>query len=366
MFHRVTSKRPSPSPSASTRRPAAALALGVLVLAVVGVGCPCIRGPVNASAGLRWWLFSNFGASKICPEMIKRGVGLRMQDRGAMVGRFFPNQCGLDVNGNTQTVTVHFSGTGYAYTPLTKRVGFSTTASVEYRPDFYLTEDDIYVWGKVNRIVQGPSFRLGYVENPVADAATAVTPLGQIANLFGNQIVSGELTRGFTVVQNDETETKTFALGLLMPPQKPHTPFDVEGDERHTFANETVQVQWQQRDFLGPFDVVDTDQVLTMKMFLEGPAVDVMVVSKQVGDIWREAYQTGRPMGPPPGPVMAGGPLQPQRDQLASYRLPPGQYFVVIDHSQYAGTVNPPPASPLNPLGGPGVKLSYVAQLADL
>jgi hypothetical protein len=41
------------------------LALIVLELAVAGVGCPCARGAINASPEIRWWLFSNFGASKI-------------------------------------------------------------------------------------------------------------------------------------------------------------------------------------------------------------------------------------------------------------------------------------------------------------
>jgi len=339
----------------------------VLVLAIVGVGCPCIRGPVNASPALRWWLFSNFGASKICPEMTKRGVGLRMQDRGPIVGRFYPTNCSIDVDSEHQLVTVHFSGTGYAFTPLSKRVGFSTSASVQYRADFYLGEEDIYVWGKVHRIVNGPNFQLGYVENPLADAATAATPLGTIANLFGNQIVAGELTRGFTVLQNNDTDTKTFALGILAPPAKPSTPFDVSEDEIHTFANETIEVQWNQRDFLGPFDVVDTDQVLLMKYFLQGPAVDAIVVSRMVGDQWRNDYQAGRPLGPPPGPIMGGGPISPGREFRTGYRLPPGQYYVVIDHTQYAGTVMPPPGTPFNPLaGGPIARMSYVAQLGEI
>ena len=359
MFSRVP-----PSPKAP-RTAAAALALTVLVVAIGIGGCRCLRGPINASPGLRWWLFSNFGAQQICPEMLKRGMGLRMQDRGNMVGRFFPSGCTVEVNGDQNTVTLHFSGTGYAYTPVTRRVGFEASGSVEYRPDFYMGEDDIYVWGKLNRIVNGPHFNLQYVENPLADAATAVTPLGTIANLFGNQIVTGELTRGFTVLENWDTETKTFALGIINPPMKPHTPYDVSKDEHYTFANESVEVQWNQRDFMGPFEVLDSDQQLQVRMMLQGPAVDILVVHKQVGDIWRDSYQQGHPLGPPPGPVLGGVALQPGPELRNAFRVPPGQYYIVIDHTQYAGTVMPPAGNPLNPLGGPAAVVTYTVQLGE-
>ena len=84
---------------------------------------------------------------------------------------------------NSWLLGISDATTGYAYMPLAKRVGFSVTATVEYRPDFYMGEDDIYVWGKVNRIVNAPSFRLGYVEGALADAATAMTPLGTMTRM---------------------------------------------------------------------------------------------------------------------------------------------------------------------------------------
>ncbi len=346
-------------------RPKVGLAITVLCLAVGAVGCPCLKGPVNASPALRWWLFSNFGAGKICPEMVKRGMGLRLQDRGPVVGRFFPTACKVDVDNPNQLITVNFTGTGYAYTPVSRRVGFQCTASVQYRADFYMGDEDIYVWGKVNQIVNGPRFELGYVENPAVDVATAMTPLGMLANGFGNQIVAGELTRGFTVLQNWDTDSKSFALGILLPPAKPSSPFDISKDERFTFANETTEVQGNQRDFLGPFEVVDNGQQLAMKYYLQGPPVDVMVVGKSVGDAWREAYQLGRPMAPPPGPVLAGQPLYPNSQVQVAYPLQPGEYYVVIDNTAYAGTVNPP-TSILDPLGANAVaRISYVAQLAD-
>lgn len=174
--------------------------------------------------------------------MLKRGMPLRMQDRAPAIGRFFPMQCSYVVNSGPQTVTVNFAGTGYGYISPAKRVGFSATGSVEFRPDFQIVDDDnsIYVRGRLNRIVQGPNFQLGYVENGIVDLAANIPPFGSLANILGNQIVAGEMTRGFTVVHNDD-RGDDFSLGILMPPQKPHHPFDVSNSERFTFANEATR-----------------------------------------------------------------------------------------------------------------------------
>src|SRR5882762_5964240 len=101
------------------------LVLVVVTLAVTGVGCPCVRNAVNADAGLRWWLFSNFGASQVCPEMLKRGVPLKVALVGPnSVGRFFPQQCVVHVNDQERSMVVDVTGSGYVVLPFTRRVGF--------------------------------------------------------------------------------------------------------------------------------------------------------------------------------------------------------------------------------------------------
>lgn len=359
-------KRPLRLLSRSKGTPAGAfLTLVAIVLALTFAGCPCLSGPINASPALRWFLFSNFGASRICPEMLKRGMPLKMQDRAPAVGRFFPMQCSHVVNDSSQTVTVHFAGTGYVFMSPAKRVGFSCTGSVEYRPDFMIADEDIYVWGRLNRMVQGPTFQLGYVENGFLDLAANLPGFGTFANFLGSQVVSGEMTRGFTVVSNEERGNE-FALGILTPPARPHRPFNVTNTERYTFANETTEIHQNQRDFLGPFEIVEQGQSLFLMMSLNGPAVDVMVVDKATGDAWRDAYQRGLPagMGAPPGPIIAGGPLQPGPTDNRSYPLMPGLYYVVIDNTSTAGLVSPP-TSLFNPLGDAVARVSYVAQLVE-
>jgi hypothetical protein len=341
--------------------PRAILATLLAVLAV-GSSANC-ASIVNASPGLRWWLFSNFGAQRVCPEMVKSSVTLRTQERAPGIGRFFPSQCSYNVNDDSQTLTVNVGGTGYAYLPSAKRIGFTLTVSVEYRPDFMIAGDDLYVWGKFNRIVNGPNFQLGYVENKVMDVATAVTPLGTGANFLGNQVVASFLTRGFTVVDNSDAG-RLFGLGIINPPSKPFQPIQVTGDSAYTFANEQIDVYSNERDYLGPFEVADDDQYLQLKMNLVGSPMEMMVVTKATGDEWLDQYQKGFPLGPPPIPGPVSGSPIPVGPSAKRLKLKPGTYYVVIDNTSAAGMVNPPFSIP-NPLFDPASRLSYVAQLVE-
>jgi len=348
--------------SGTSRSPAlVALVLVAMALATSQAGC---AGIINNNPELRWKLFSLFGAPKICPEMLKHGVSIRLQERAPAMGRYFPMQCSYTVDNSRQVLTVSIAGTGYGYMTPAKRVGFSLNATVEYRPDFVMAGDDIYIWAKLNRIVDGPRFQLGYIENPIIDVAANVPGVGSIANFLGNQVVSSVMTQGFTVIHNDTTGDD-FTLGNLYPPSRPHHPFQVVGTDRFTFANETVDVQSGQRDYLGPFEVANQGQALMLTMSVIGPAVDVMIVDRMSGDAWRDAYQTGKPLGPPYGPILGGAPLQPGAAQNTRYVLPPGSYYVVIDNTAYAGTVNPTGSFFGALAGGTAAQVSYVAQLSN-
>ena len=350
-------KKAAPRSGARTR---AALAVGTIALSFSVSGCPCLESIVNPSPALQWWLFSNFGASRMCPEMMKAGVPLRLQDRSPAIGRFFPSQCSYAVDDNRRTVAISFAGQGYGYMAPAKRLGFSVSGSIELRPGIQLAGDKAYVFGHFNRIINGPTFQVGYIENPVIDIAANLPGVGSLANLFGNQVVAGELTRGFTVVNTDKGND--FALGILTPPQVPHHPFDTSASERFTFANETIEVHQNQRDYLGPFDIPEAGKTLFLSFSNQGPALDIMVVNRYTGDAWRDAYQRGM-LGPPPGPVMAGGPLQANMSDSRKYSLPPGQYYVVVDNTAAAGLVSPPAS--IIPLADAMARVSYVAQLGE-
>lgn len=345
-----------------TRRTSICASLALVALIALSLSLSGCTGIINNNPELRWQLFSLFGASKICPEMLKRGVSVRLQERSPAIGRFFPMQCTYTVDNSRQVVTVSIAGTGYGYLMPAKRVGFSLSASVEYRPDFVIAGDDLYLWAKLNRMVDGPRFKLGYVENPIVDVAANVPPFGSIANFLGNQVVTSAMTQGFTVIHNED-KGDDFTLGLIYPPQRPHHPFQITTSERFTFANETINVQGNGRDFLGPFEITSVGQALYLTMTLQGPAVDVMIVDKATGDLWRDMYQTGKPLSGPPGLVLGGGPLQPGPVDNRRYALQPGLYYVVIDNTPFAGMVSPV-GSLFNPLNGTMAEISYVAQLS--
>jgi hypothetical protein len=318
---------------------------------------------LNRDPNLRWWAFKTYGADRICPEMLKTSVPLKMQDASPTIGRYFPSSCTFSINETNRTVVVNIGGSGYAYLPTSKLSSFTMTATVEYAFDFYMHDDGAWVWGKMARIAAGPDFRMTNSQNPIVDLATGLTPAGSAANIFGGQVVSRFISRGFTVVETDEG--KEFALGYLPAGRFPFRPVEVdEEDEAYTFQNDVADIYNQQMDFLGPFEVADDDQVIQLRGTLSGAnAVDFLVVPKMTGDIWREGYQAGRAPGPPPGTFISSSVVQPG-PFVRRFALNPGLYYVVVDNSAGVGQAAPGFALP-GPLYDPSVRMTYLAQLVE-
>lgn len=315
-------------------------ALTALGVAFIVTGCPAVRSAVNASPDLRWWLFSSFGASQVCPEMLKRGVPLKLPQLGnASVGRFFPNQCVVKVDDARKAMAVSVSGTGYVGLPMARRVGFYVGMTVEYTPDFRLESDATYVWGRFSRFISPPDLRIVGVENPVVNLATR-TPAGDVATLIGNGLVASEIGRGFTVVRQDDGDD--FTLGHLEPPQKPQRQL-VSGADRVVLANDLTQVQAQSRDYLGPLEIADAKAALFVRAKVDGTPLVYAIVERSVGETWRRAYEGAQPMAAPPGPLLAQGTLGIGETSL---RIPlePGTYYVVVENQA---------AAPFAPLGVP-------------
>jgi hypothetical protein len=328
--------------------------------ALLLTGCPWARGVVNTSPALRWWLFSNFGANKMCAEMLERGAPLKLTPTGNTIGRFFPAHCQYQVDDAQRTLTIDFSGTGFAWTPVAGRMGFSAEAVIEYRPDFHMMKEATYVWARTNRIVRGPQFAVGAVEYKVVDWATR-TPLGYLANTFGEQIVAGQLANGFTVVRTSQGDA--FTVGILNPPDRPKHPMQLEDDERYVFANETTEVHASQIDFLGPYLIPDNDRLLHFRTRLQGPALDVLVMTREAADAWREQLQRGAPLGPPPIPPLEMFVVEPGEGRRP-IRLRKGRYVLVVDNSAAIGQMKPP-WSPLSIVGANVALLSYSAELGE-
>jgi hypothetical protein len=341
---------------AGTRaRIAAALALAL-------AACGLFRGAINNSPEIRWWLFSSFGANHMCPEMLKHSAPLRLTSGAHVIGRLFPNACQHRVDEQRRTVSLEFTGTGYAWTPIAGRVGFSTHAGVEYRADFSLQEDAMYVWARTQRLLFSPEFRVGSIENRLVDWAQNQSPVGYLTNTFGVQVTSSQLLGGFTVVRTEGGDA--FALGILMPPERPRQPFASGGKGRVLVDADISEVRVEQVDFLGPIVVEDSGQSLYFKYALTGPSAEALLWGRAEADAWREALQQGAVLGPPPTPSSVGFVLNPGATEEQRVPLPPGQYMLVIDNSSRVGRVNPP-WNPLNAVGANPVVLSYRLELGE-
>jgi hypothetical protein len=330
----------------------------VLALAVTGVGCPCVRGAVNANEGLRWWLFSNFGASKICPEMQKRGMPLKMPALGTpnSVGRYIPRTCTVQVNDAARTMAVTVTGDGYAFLPAIRRVGFYAAVSVEYRPDFRMEEDAVYVWGRFNRTLDAPKLQILGAENPAVGLAT-MTPVGDLATLIGQGVVYSQIALGFTVVHQDDGDD--FALGSLMPPQKPARPFQ-PGKDHVMLATDIDEIHAASRDYLGPFSVDGSGAALFVRFRNAGAPLEFSVVDKAIGDLWMQPYERGGIIGPPPGQPLAFG-VVPLGDTQRAVPLNPGLYYVVVENKAPAGVAALGVPNPFEPIG----VLTYGVEVGD-
>jgi hypothetical protein len=210
--------------------------------------------------------------------------------------------------------------------------------------------------------VYGPEFKIGSVENKVVDWA-ARSPAGYLASNFGGQIVQGQLSDGFTVVHTDDGDE--FTLGILQPPARPKRPIATSHGDRYVFANEATDVRYDQIDLLGPFEVASSDQALFLRMRVNGPPVDVFVIHRGTGDLWREGLQQGQRLGPPPQPPITGFVVQPGQEMKQRVKLPPSQYYVVIDNSSRMGAVSPP-WNPMAALGTANMaSVAYSAELGE-
>lgn len=339
-------------------------ASGLLFVGVLASQSTACAPIINRDPNLRWWAFKTYGMDRICPEILKTSVPLKIQgERSPVIGRYFPSSCTTSLNEMDRSIIVNVSGSGYAYLPTTKRFGFNLTAAPEYKFDFYMHEDGNWVWGKMFRVAGGPDFQMRNTDTKLLDIASIMTPAGPATNFIGSQVVGGFMAKGFTVVETGDG--KEFSLGILPPGRRPFKPIQVDGDEEFTFANETTEIRSGQQDWLGPFEVVDTDQLIQLQGTLQGQTsgVDLIVVTKQVGDIWRESYQAGNGATNPPGmPIMTS--TIPPGPFVRKFALRPGLYYVVVDNSTGTGRMGPPLSLP-NPVFDASVQLSYVATLIE-
>jgi hypothetical protein len=327
--------------------------------AVTVLGAGVMNDPANKS--LRFDILK-FGLDSLCSEMLKGGAPLKFGDDEPVVGRFFADSCESQVldDDTHKSFIVQYTGKGYAWTNLSRRIGFSSRGVVEYETDFQLADGAMYVYFRPRQI-DGAAFQTTLVESAVAQGGLAAS--GVNADDLGRHIVESQLRRGFTVIRHNSSGDSDFALGLVATGEEPFKPFDVKRTGKQILANERTEVHAGQQDYVGAFEVKDSNQALYLTVAVDGvPNADVLVVPKPVGDTLLDQYL--RAAG---GASLASPALLDETATQGSgfwqrfVNVEPGRYYVVIDNSAQLGKTAPDTQA----LDDAAAKVDYLVLLGD-
>lgn len=309
----------------------------------------------------------DFGTASLCKEMMQRSVPLKLREDDPTIGRFYPKQCNLQTLDNGD-LYLQFGGSGFAWSNLTKRIGFNASAAIQYEQDFRLDGSTMYIYFRPATTTQ-KKFELVMTEagnlpqNPLGPLLPGGSAQG-FANQIGEGLLAHEIGRGFTVVRESDGSVQ-FSIGVLPPGEKPDAPYQRNDRNRLVYVNERIEVHSAQRDFVGPLEVPDDGMALYLTMQVEGaPTIDVQVYHRAVADGWLQTYLTNPVASAPPGPALLddvvnaasagpfttpggipttlpapGGGRQLYRRLV---RVPKGAYYVVLDNTATAGRTSPP------------------------
>lgn len=343
--------------------------LSGLAMALAALGSACspnavckLAGPINDPSNytLRRNIMS-FGLGQFCQQMTAHNAPLKMSPDANVIGRFFPQHCTQQVLANGD-LWVQFDGFGYAWTTLSKKVTFTSAATLQYNQDFKCAEDNsIYAYFDT-RSASPPNFRIVQIEQPVANLVQ--NWIAPFADSFGQQILTGQLAQGFTVIQDSGGSTD-FSVGHLPVGQRPAHPYEMHGSNRVTYENLRTEVHTNERDFIGPITVDGSGRALFLQMHLDGvPAVDVFVVTKAEGDASLQLYSQYGPAGALAYPPRFADVAQAGVEYQRAVPVPAGMYYVVIDNTSAAGQAAPP-APLFGVVGDTAAVVNYAIQLGD-
>ncbi len=321
-----------------------------------------LGGPINdpSNRTLRRNIMG-YGLGQFCQQMTTHNAPLTLAPDPNVVGRFFPQHCTQQVLDNGD-LWVHFDGFGYAWTNLSRKVTFTSAATIQYNQDFKCADDSsIYAYFDT-RTASPPEFQLGQIEQPMANLVQGwIKPF---ADTFGQQMVSGQIGQGFTVIQ-DPSGSTDFSVGHLPLGQRPFHPFDSHGSDHVTVENLRTAVHQGERDFIGPVTIDGSGRALFLQMHVDGvPAVDVFIVPKSEGDASLQLYTQYAAAGPLAYPPRFSEVVQTGANYQRAVPLPAGMYYVIIDNTPTAGQAQPAP--PLfGVVGDTPAVVSYAIQTGD-
>jgi hypothetical protein len=298
------------------------------------------------------------GLKEFCRQMTTRNAPLRLTNDAPVIGRYYPTQCSQSELENGD-LYVTFSGFGYGYTNVSKKLTFTMAGAVQYNQDFLISDDcQVYAYFRP-RNVNSSDFRIRLVENPVTSFLNALTPIGEN---FGRQLVAGKLGEGFTVITDTDMKNPDVSLGVVEKGQKPLHPFDVHGTSRLTYENLRTEVHQNERDFIGPIEVQGSGRALYITAQMDGvQAIDLLLMRKEDGDASLQLYFNYAQSGPLAGQPILGDVLAAGQSYTRMIPVPPGMYYVVLDNTPSAGQVAPP----MNPFDDRAAVVNYVIQIGD-
>ncbi len=349
------------------RRLPSLLALFALGLAgAAAPGCNCagsaacaLRGPINdpSNRTLRRSIMSS-GLKEFCRQMTTRDAPLRMANDAPVIGRYFTTACQQSEASNGD-LYVQFSGFGYAFTNISKKLTFTMSGSVQYNQDFLISDDCLaYAYFRPRNAVSS-DFRINKVENPVTSFLNALTPIGEN---FGRQLVAGKLGEGFTVITDMDMKNPDVVLGIVEKGHKPVHPFDIHGSSRITYENLRTEVHQNERDFIGPIEVTESGRALYLTAQMDGvQAIDLLLMRKEDGDASLRLFYDYAVAGPLSAAPIMGDVVTAGQPYQRALPVPPGMYYVVLDNTPSAGQVAPP----MNAFDDRAAVVNYVIQIGD-
>ncbi len=343
----------------------AASLIGIVVtLGITSTGCAgcgqralgVIEGPINdpSNRSLRRSILS-WGLDVFCKEMLRRNAPLKLVEDSPIIGRFYPSQCAQqELEGGD--LSISFQGQGYAFTNISKKLTFASNGTVRYAQDFQMSGSTMYAQFRTAE-VRGSDFKVIAIEQPLANLMNQINP---VADQFGRQLLAQKLGEGFTVIREPNGDAD-FSMGILRPGERPMRPFAVSSDSRLIYENLRTEVHQNQRDFIGPIEIEDKDRALFVTAKVDGgTAVDLLLYGREGGEAALAAYINQAQAGPI-GPPIAAEALTPGTELRKTWPVPPGRYFVVIDHTPFAGPTSPP----ANLLDDRAAVVSYLVQMGD-
>ena len=304
----------------------------------------------------------DYGMKQFCAQMQIHDAPLQLGPGAPIIGRFYSTQCSAQELDQSHDWFVQFGGFGYAWTNLSKKLTFTMDGGVEYDADFQMSGSTMYIYFRPRKVTSS-KFQSHVIEQPVAQFLNSLSNVG---NTFGSQLVNGQLQAGFTVIR-DANGTTDFSVGIVDLGKRPVHPYEVHGTDRVTWENARVEVHGNERDFVGPIDVADSGRAIYVTGQVEGvPAVDVLLLRRDVGDASLQLYFNYPQSGPLAGPPLAQALVTQGQPLNQVFKVDRGQYYVVFDNTMTAGVVStPPPASPLSLLTDNPAVVSYALQIGD-